>query len=100
MPNTNEEEVQVGLGTHGFLMQRALTIQALEDEGVQRENIFRSRFQDKVCSVIIDSRICVNIASTLMVEKLELPLLAYPRPYKLQWMNDDGVVHVTQQVLL
>ena len=100
MPNDDDKDVHRGHGTHGLLIQRALTIQALEDEGVQRENIFRSRFQDKVCSVIIDSRICVNIASTLMVEKLELPLLAYPRPYKLQWMNDDGVVHVTQQVLL
>ena len=73
MPNDDDEDVHGGHGTHGLLRQRALTIQALEDEGVQRENIFRSRFQDKVCSVIIDSRICVNIASTLMVEKLELP---------------------------
>ena len=42
----------------------------------------------------------MNIASTLMVEKLALPLLAHPRPYKLQWMNNDGVLNVTQQVLL
>ena len=98
MPNTNEDEVQVGLGTHGFLMQRALTIQALEDEGAQRESIFRSRVhvKDKVCNVIIDDGSCMNIASTLMVEKLAFPLLVHPRPYKLQWMNGGRVVNITQ----
>ena len=98
----HRRDVHGGHGAHGLLMQRALAIQALEDEGVQRENIFRSRFRvkDKVCSVIIDGGSCVNIATTLMVEKLALPLLAHPRPYKLQWMNNGGVVTVTQQVLI
>ena len=65
-------------------------------------SIFRSRLNvtNKVCSVIIDDGSGVNIASTLMVEKLALPLLAHPRPYKLQWMNNGGVVTVTQQVLI
>ena len=98
----HRRDVHGGHGTHGLLMQRALTFQALEDEGAQRENIFRSRFRvkDKVGSVIIDGGSCVNIASTLMVEKLALPLLAHPQPYKLQCMNDGGVVTVTQQVLI
>ena len=87
----HRRDVHGGHGTHGLLMQRALTFQALEDEGAQRENIFRSRFRvkDKVGSVIIDGGSCVNIATILMVEKLSLPLLAHPQPYKLQWMNDD-----------
>ena len=56
MPNDDEEDVYGGHATHGLLMQRALTIQAFEDEGAQRESIFRSRLnvKDKVCSVIID----------------------------------------------
>ena len=102
MPNDDEEAVHGGHVTHGLLMQRALTIQILEDEGAQRESIFRSRFhvKDKICSVIIDGGSGVNIASPLTVEKLALPLLAHPRPYKLQWMNDGRVVNVTQQVLM
>ena len=95
----HQRDVHGGHSIHGLLMQRALTIQALEDEGAQRENIFRSRFRvkDKVGSVIVDGGSCVNIASTLIVENLSLPLLTHPRPYKLQWMNDGGVVNVTHK---
>ena len=42
MPNDDEEDVHRGHATHGLLMQRALTIQALEDEGAESESIFRS----------------------------------------------------------
>ena len=40
MPNDDEEDVYGGHATHGLLMQRALTIQAFEDEGAQREFYF------------------------------------------------------------
>ena len=33
--------------------------------------------------MIIDSGSCTNAASTLLVEKLSLPTLKHPRPYKL-----------------
>uniref|UniRef100_A0A2N9G391 Reverse transcriptase RNase H-like domain-containing protein n=1 Tax=Fagus sylvatica TaxID=28930 RepID=A0A2N9G391_FAGSY len=42
------------------------------------------------CSVIIDGGSCTNVASTIMVEKLGLPMAKHPRPYKLQWLNDSG----------
>ena len=66
----------------------------------QRENIFPTRclVKDKLCSLIIDSGSCTNVASTILVEKLGLPTLKHPRPYKLQWLNDCG--KVTKQVLL
>ncbi|KAL6313178.1 hypothetical protein AAG906_016765 [Vitis piasezkii] len=35
---------------------------------------------------------CTNIASTTMVEKLGLPTIKHPRPYKLQWLNDSSEV--------
>ena len=44
--------------------------------------------------------VCTNVASALMVEKLKLPTLKHPRPYKLQWLNDCGEVKVTKQVLV
>ena len=84
-----------------LVTRRALSLQAKEDEEVQRENIFHARCQimGKVCSVIIDGGSCTNVASTTLVERLALPTMKHPRPYKLQWLNDSGDVRVTQQVL-
>ncbi|XP_027166443.1 uncharacterized protein LOC113766448 [Coffea eugenioides] len=52
----------------------------------------------KVCSLIIDGGSCANVASALMVEKLALPTLRHPTPYRWQWLNDSGDVRVTKQV--
>ena len=67
------------------MARRALSVQAEEDDEVQRENIFHTRchVQNKVCSVIIDGGSCTNVASTTLVEKLELPTNKHPRPYNL-----------------
>jgi hypothetical protein len=43
---------------------------------------------------------CTNVASTILVEKLNLPTLKHPKPYKLQWLNDCGEVNVNKQVLV
>ena len=56
--------------------------------------------KDEVCSVIIDGGSCTNVASTTMVNKLGLPTILHPKPYKLQWLNDSGEVRVTKQVLV
>ncbi|PKI39892.1 hypothetical protein CRG98_039732 [Punica granatum] len=32
-----------------------------------------------------------------MVEKLGLPILKHPKPYKLQWLNDSGEIRVDKQ---
>jgi hypothetical protein len=50
--------------------------------------------------MIIDGGSCTNVASTIMVEKLGLPMIKYPRPYKLQWLNDSGEITVNKQVLV
>jgi hypothetical protein len=85
-----------------LVARRALSLQPIGDEEVQRENIFHTRcyVKDKVCSVIIDGGSCTNVASLIMVEKLGLPLLKHPRPYKLQWLNDCGEIKVDKQVLV
>ena len=56
--------------------------------------------KNKVCSVIIDGGSCTNVASTELVEKLALPTLKHPRPYRLQWLNNYGEVKVTRQVMV
>ena len=85
-----------------MVARRALNMQVKEDVEVQRDNIFHTRchIKDKVCSMIIDGGSCTNIASTSLVEKLNLKTLKHPRPYKLQWLNDCGEVKVNKQVLV
>ena len=69
---------------------------------MQREHIFHTRchVQNKVCSLIIDSGSCTNVASTLLVDKLKLKTLRHQKPYKLQWLSECGEVKVTKQVLV
>ncbi|KAF7841695.1 uncharacterized protein G2W53_003993 [Senna tora] len=68
----------------------------------QRENIFRTRcrVKNKVCRLIIDGGSVTNVASTTMVEKLNLPTVRHPIPYKLQWSNECGEIKVDKQVLV
>ena len=40
------------------------------------------------------------MASTYLVEKLNLTSSKHPKPYKLQWLNDSGEVRVNKQVLV
>ena len=50
--------------------------------------------------MIIDGGSCTNVASTILVEKLNLLTLKHSRPYNLQWLNDCGKVRVDKQVLV
>ena len=57
-----------------LVARRDLSVQAKEEDEVQRENIFHTRchVQNKVCSVIFDGGSCTSVASTTLVEKLGL----------------------------
>ena len=96
LEDCDEEELVV----YGDLLvaRRALSMQAKEVDEVQRENLFHTRcfIKDKVCCVIIDGGSCTNAASTTMVEKLGMPTLKHPWPYRLQWLNDSGELKVTK----
>ncbi|RDX94980.1 hypothetical protein CR513_22562, partial [Mucuna pruriens] len=54
--------------------------------------------QGKVCNLIIDGRSCTNVASAILVEKINLQTIKHPRPYKLQWLSNIGEVKVDKQV--
>ena len=101
-PLEDVSEEYLALGALTLVARRALSLQAKGVDEVQWENIFHTRgyVKDKVCSVIIDGGSCTNVASTIMVEKLGLPMVKYPRPYKLQWLNDSGEIRVNKQVLV
>ncbi|PKI73072.1 hypothetical protein CRG98_006567 [Punica granatum] len=83
-----------------MLMIRQVLSSETKLEEEQRENLFRTRctIQNKVCRVIINSGSCTNVASTTLVEKLNLATTKHPCPYKLRWLNDRGEARVTQQV--
>ena len=93
------EEADVG---EILVLKRVLHTQVSMDDDGQRENLFQTRctVKGKVCSVIIDSGSCTNVASTTLVEKLSLPTLAHAHPYKLQWLSNGSIVQVTKQVVV
>ncbi|GKV07002.1 hypothetical protein SLEP1_g18814 [Rubroshorea leprosula] len=54
------------------------------------EDAYEKEFAVHGDFMIIDGGSCTNVASTTMVEKLGLPTLRHPSPYKLQWLNDSS----------
>jgi len=66
------------------VIRRSLSVQTNEDDmEQQRENIFLTRclINDKVCSMIIDSGSCTNVASVTLVRKLGLNTIRHERSY-------------------
>ena len=63
----------------GLVARRALSLQVKEEKEVQRESIFHTRchVKDKVCSVIADGGSCTNVASTSMVDKVQIDQLVW-----------------------
>ncbi|KAK4841756.1 hypothetical protein QYF36_009976 [Acer negundo] len=90
------------VGGELLVTKRALSAQAKDDDEVQRDNIFHTccHVNDNVCSIIIDGGSCTNVASTILVQKLNLTSFKHPKPYKLKWLNDSGEVRVNKQVLV
>lgn len=89
---------------HGrlFVARRNLSLQSKNDELEQRENLFYTRclVQGKVCSLIVDGGSCVNVASETMVRKLGLKVQKHPKPYRLQWLSEEGEKKVSNQVVV
>ena len=88
-------------GDH-LMVRRLMGSLRKDRDDAQRENIFHSRclVHGKVCSLIIDGGSCTNVASTRLMEKLGLKTTPHPKPYKLQWLSDNGELVVDEQVLL
>ncbi|CAL1354507.1 unnamed protein product [Linum trigynum] len=80
---------------------RMLSVQPKEDLE-QRENLFHTRcvVDGKLLAVVIDGGSCTNAISTIAVSKLGLSTIKHPKPYKLQWLNEDGSIKVARQTLL
>ncbi|KOM51989.1 hypothetical protein LR48_Vigan09g064800 [Vigna angularis] len=72
-----------------LLVRRLLGSQTNELEQSQRENLFRTRCKifENTCSLIVDSGSSCNCCSSRVVNKLALPTISHPKPYKLQWIT-------------
>ena len=80
-----DEHVEYVVHGESLVAKCALNLHVMEDSLEQRKNIFYTRclVGGKVCSLIIDSGSCTNIASSTFVEKLGLKFDKHPNPYRL-----------------
>ncbi|KAF8099434.1 hypothetical protein N665_0244s0033 [Sinapis alba] len=97
---SDEEGVEYPVQGEMLVTRRILNAQPKAREDDQRENLFHTRclIQNKVCSLIIDGGSCTNVASEELVEKLGLEVYKHPKPYHLQWLNEEGGLKVSKQV--
>jgi len=96
-----EEEIEVEAMKGNLLMIRRLLrsqLHALAQS--QRDKFFHTRcyINGKLCSLIVDSGSCTNVASSRLVSKLNLETKSHPRSYKLQWISEDGELFVNKQL--
>ncbi|KAF8045797.1 hypothetical protein N665_4402s0001, partial [Sinapis alba] len=97
---SDEEGVEYPVQGEMLVTRRILNAQPKAKEDDQRENLFHTRclIQNKVCSMIIDGGSCTNVASEELAEKLGLEVYKHPKPYHLQWLNEEGGLKVSKQV--
>ena len=79
-----------------------LSVTAVKEENGQRHNLFHTQgmIKDKLCRIIIDNGSCNNIASQELVDRMGLKQQRHPNPYKMQWLNDCGALHVNHVVTI
>jgi len=82
------------------MIRRTLNNQASVKHETQRENIFHTRCKilENTCSLIVDNGFFCNCCSIRLVEKHDLQVIPQPKPYKLQWFNEEGDLTVDMQV--
>jgi len=97
-----KEDIEGSYPCEGELMmiRRTLNNHPTVNHETQRENIFHTRCKvlENICSLIVNSGSCCNCCSTRMVEKLNIQLVPHPKPYKIQWINEDGKLIVDKRV--
>ncbi|KAJ0054384.1 hypothetical protein Pint_02265 [Pistacia integerrima] len=98
------EEIDVHLSQGESLVVRKVmttTIKA-EEEDWRRHSIFHTRVVCgcKVCDLVIDGGSMENIISKEVVDKLKLPTITHPHPFKVGWLKKRHEIPVTSQCLV
>ncbi|RDX73814.1 hypothetical protein CR513_46520, partial [Mucuna pruriens] len=76
-----------------LLMVRRLMSSLVKEEAETKRDYLP---MGKLCSLIIDGRSSVNVASLRLMEKLDFPTL----PYKLQWLSEKGELVIDKKMSL
>jgi len=67
------------------------------DESLEVEKSLQTTTtKDMDCNVIVDNKSCENVASNYIAEKFKSQPIEHQDPYKLQWLNKDNEVKVSQ----
>jgi len=53
-----------------------------------------------VCELIIDGGSCTNVASTILIDKIQLATTVHSTPYFFQWLKQGSEVTVSKQTLI
>ncbi|XP_013639562.1 PREDICTED: uncharacterized protein LOC106344799 [Brassica oleracea var. oleracea] len=77
---SEDEGVEYPVRGELLVTRRLLNAQPKAKEDEQRENI------------------CTNVASEELVDKLDLEVYKHPKPYLLQWFNEEGGLKISKQV--
>ena len=85
-----------------FMIHKVLTASSFTPQDNQREAIFHSKctIGDKACSLIIDGGSCVNVASQVLIDELQLPTNPHFHPYVVQWLNKSKGLQESRRVFL
>ena len=77
----------------------ALLMRKTIEEPIQRRSLFKSvcKVEGKCCKLIVDSGSIDNLASTEMVDKLNLRKTVHPEPYRVAWLQKVHQVLVKEQ---
>jgi len=72
-----------------LVLKRALSGHKVSNCEEKHENIFQTKctIDDLVCSLNAHGGSYADVASTTLVEKLQLKAEPHPQPYSIQWLN-------------
>ena len=101
LDSVDEDVVTGDVGTALVVRRSCLTPRAGNDEWL-RNNIFQSTctIKGKVYRFMIDGGSCENIIAAEAVQKLGIPTVKHPKPYKLSWLKQGGKVTVSKRALI
>ena len=79
-------------------VKKSLQTTSAKEEPWLGHDIFQTHFtsQDMTCNDIIDNKICENVAPNYLTEKLKSQPIEHQDAYKLQWLNNDNEIKLSQ----
>ena len=100
--NAEKPSVLVQTRANAWWFTKYLTVSSVTLQDNQREAIFHTKYTigEKVCSLIIDGGSCANVASQVLVDKLQLPTTSHPHPYVVEWLNQSKRLQVSRRAFL